>query len=94
MRNFEPRSSRRVDSHRGDDLRHLLRGNPDHSFDQAVLLDLADRRAQHALAVAQHGDSVAHVIDLLQMMGDVEDTDPATFETADPFKQAFDGGLL
>src|SRR5256885_2115161 len=88
------RPNRRDDSHRGGDLRRPLRGDPDHSLDQALLLDLADRRAQHALAVAQHGDPVAHLIDLLQVMGDVEDSDPAPFEPADTFKQAFDGGLL
>ena len=79
---------------RGGNLCRPLWGDPDHSLDQAVLLDLADRRTQHALAVAQHGDPVAHIIDLLQVMGDVENTDPAPFEPADTFKQAFDGGLL
>ncbi len=75
-------------------LHQVLRCGSDHRLDQALLPDLADRRTQHALAVAQHGQAITDLIDLFQVMGDVEDADPAAFEPADPFKQALDGGLL
>ena len=66
----------------------MLRGNPNHSLDQTILFDLANRRTQHALAIAQHGDTVAYLVDFLQMMGDVEDTNSTHFESANPVKQA------
>src|SRR5579884_964296 len=76
------------------DLCHLLWDSSNHCLYQPILFDLAHRRVQHALAVAQHSDPVAYLIDLLKVMGDVEDTNPALFEAADSLKEAFDSSLL
>src|SRR5579859_4351603 len=45
-------------------------------------------------AVAQHSNLVAHLIDFLQVMRDVEDTNPTRLESTNTFKQALNGRLL
>ena len=71
-----------------------LLSDANHCFDQAILRELADGRADHARAVAQHRHAVTDVIDFFEVMGDVEDTHPARFEASNPLKQALDGRLL
>ncbi len=44
---------------------------------RSSLVSLGERRGQHQLAVAQHGDVLADLEDLLQVVGDVQDRDAA-----------------
>ena len=54
---------------------------------RSSLAEAGRRRGQHQLAVAQHGDVLADLEDLFQVMGDVEDGDAAGGELAHPVEQ-------
>ena len=68
--------------------------SPDHRGDQVVLGELGGRRGQHQLAVAQHGDVLADLEDLFQVVGDVEDGHAAGGELPHALEQPPDGVAL
>ena len=64
----------------------------DQHLDEGAAVDVPDRLGAHELAVAQHGDPVADLEDLLQAVGDVDDPPPLGLQGGDDLEQAFQLG--
>ena len=66
---------------------HLLAG---HRLDQRVLGQVGDRRGQDVPGVAQHGDGLADLVDLLQVVRDEEERHALRLQLAHPGEQPLD----
>jgi len=68
--------------------RRCRRGDPaDHRGDQVVLAEAGGGRGEHQLAVAQHGDVLADLEDLFQVVRDVQDGDACRGELPHSLEQ-------
>ena len=59
---------------------------PDHLLDEAFRIRGGHRFGRNVPAIAQHGDGVAQLEDLLHPMGDVNHRDAALFELVEQFE--------
>ena len=53
-----------------------------HERDQAVVVQLIGRQGRDPLAIAEHGDSLGHGEDLVELVADEEDRDPVRLKVA------------
>src|SRR5260370_3250385 len=92
---LELRSAKRTDlAHRLDLGRTTWGCASNHRRDEIPLADVADAAGQDELPVAQHADALTDLVDLLQVVRDIQNSDAAFSQAAHALKQAVHSRLL
>ena len=65
----------------------------DDGADQALLVEIAPRRARHDHTIAKHGDAIGKIEHLIEPVRDIEDRDAIRRQIADDRKKLFGLGI-